>query len=86
MKSGGQPWIPNNRFLKAQGIVDNRDDCLKYMARGNYPQLYNPNDPHFGLSDYEYNHLAAFYDNASPAIDYFMQIGACQFVQDDLPP
>jgi 3-oxosteroid 1-dehydrogenase len=81
MKSGGEPWIPNNRFLKAQGIVDNRDDCLKFMARGNYPQRYNPSDPKYGLSDYEYNHLAALYDNGSQAIDYFMQIGACQFVQ-----
>jgi len=86
MKSGGEPWIPNNRFLKAQGVTDNRDDCLKFMARGNYPQKYNSNDSQFGLTSYEYNHLAAFYDNAAPAIDYFIQIGACQFVQAVNPP
>ena len=35
MKSGGQPWIPNNIFLRNQGTIDNREDCLKFMARGN---------------------------------------------------
>jgi 3-oxosteroid 1-dehydrogenase len=84
MKSGGDPWIPNNRFLRDQGIDDNKDDCLKFMARGCYPQRYNPDDSKYGLSDYEYNHLAAFYDNGYQAIDYFMEIGACQFVQDIL--
>ncbi len=84
MKSGGQPWIPNNRFLREQNIDDDRDDCLKFMARGCYPQRYNPDDAKYGLSDYEYNHLVAFYDNGYKAIDYFMEIGACQFVQDIL--
>ncbi|XUX00704.1 MAG: FAD-binding protein [Dehalogenimonas sp.] len=80
MKSGGQPWIPNNVFLRNLGTVDDRQDCLKFMARGNYPQLYDPTNPHFGLMDQEYNLLEAYYDNGYKAIDYFMNIGACQFV------
>ena len=80
MKSGGQPWIPNNIFLRNQGTDDNREDCLKFMARGCYPQLYNPDDTHFGLPDHEYSLLGAYFDNGYKAIEYFMKIGACQFV------
>jgi 3-oxosteroid 1-dehydrogenase len=81
IKSGGQPWIPNNFALRAQGIEDKKEDCLRFMARGNYPQLYNPEDAHFGLQQQDYDLLAAYYDNGYRAIDYFMQTGACQFVQ-----
>jgi hypothetical protein len=81
IKSGGDPWVPNNFALRAQGIEDKREDCLKFMARGNYPQLYNPEDEYFGLQPPEYDHLAAYYDNGYKAIDFFMQTGACQFIQ-----
>ena len=84
MKSGGEIWIPNNFALKAAGTPDPRTDCLNFMARGNYPWLYNLNDPQFGLPAHEYNNLAAFYDNAAPAVDYMMQIGALNYVQAPL--
>jgi 3-oxosteroid 1-dehydrogenase len=80
-KSGGQPWIPNNFALRAQGVKDEREDCLRFMARGNYPQLYNPSDPLLGLTPHAYEMLGAYYDNAAPAIDFLMKMGACQFVQ-----
>lgn len=78
-KSGGEIWIPNNFALRASGVNDARNDCLKFMARANYSTIYNPNDAHFGLPDHEYNNLAAYYDNASAAIDYMMQIGAIKY-------
>ena len=78
-KSGGEIWIPNNFALRASGVNDARDDCLKFMARANYSTIYNPNDAHFGLPDHEYNNLAAYYDNASAAIDYMMQLGAIKY-------
>jgi succinate dehydrogenase/fumarate reductase flavoprotein subunit len=81
MKSGGQPWIPNNFALRASGIKDLEADCLRFMARGNYPQLYNPEDTRFGLPQHEYDLLEAYYRNASKAIEHFMKIGACQFIQ-----
>lgn len=81
IKSGGLPWIPNNFALRAQGISDHKEDCIKFMARGCYPQLYNPDDKHFGLQAREYDLLSAFYDNGQKAIDFFMEIGACQFIQ-----
>jgi len=83
-KSGGVGWIPNNFALRDQGIQDNKDDCMRFMARYAYPQLYNANDSNFGLPQHEYNLLAAFYDNGYKAIDFFMEIGACQFTQSSL--
>jgi hypothetical protein len=83
-KSGGVGWIPNNFALRDQGIQDNKDDCIRFMARSAYPQLYNANDSNFGLPQHEYNLLAAFYDNGYKAIDFFMEIGACQFTQSSL--
>lgn len=83
-KSGGEIWIPNNFALRAAGKTDARDDCLRFMARGNYSWMYNPGDAHFGLPDHEYNNLAAYYDNAAPAIDYMMQIGAINYTQAPL--
>lgn len=29
--SGGVMWIPNNRFMQAEGIVDSREDALAYL-------------------------------------------------------
>ncbi len=84
MKSGGEIWIPNNFALKKAGTADPKTDCLNFMARGNYPWLYNPNDPQFGLPAHEYNNLAAFYDNAASGIDYMMQIGAINYTQAPL--
>ena len=80
MKSGGEIWIPNNFVLRKAGTPDPKADCLKFMARGNYPHLYNPSDPQLGLPNHEYNNLVAYYDNAAPAIDYMMQIGAIDYV------
>jgi hypothetical protein len=84
MKSGGEIWIPNNFALKASGTADPKADCLKFMARGNYPWLYNPNDAQLGLPAHEYTNLVAFYDNAAPAVDYMMSIGAIKYAQAPL--
>jgi len=85
-KSGGVYWIPNNSFLRASGIQDNKDDCMRFLVRGAYPQWYNPDDPRLGLPQHEYNLLSAFYDNGSKAIDFFAQIGALQSQQSALLP
>jgi hypothetical protein len=68
-KSAGVLWIPDNFTLKAKGIKDRKEDCLKYMARFSYPESYNPADPQLGLSAREFELLEAFYDNASKAAD-----------------
>src|SRR5262245_43569279 len=40
-RSGSGIWIPNNHLMRAKGYTDPKEDCLKYMARTAYPQLYN---------------------------------------------
>lgn len=68
-KSAGVLWIPNNFTLKAKGIEDRRDDCLRYMARFSYPERYDAKDPDLGLNSDEFQLLQAFYDNSSVALE-----------------
>ena len=75
-KSAGVLWIPDNFTLKAKGIEDRKEDCLKYMARFSYPESYNPVDPQLGLSAREFELLEAFYDNASRTVDSLRTRGA----------
>jgi 3-oxosteroid 1-dehydrogenase len=75
-KSGGGYWIPNNSFLRTAGIQDTKEDCMRFLARGNYPVQYNPNDSHLGVPQREYDLLSAFYDNASKAVEHLAQLGA----------
>ena len=77
-RSGGGYWIPNNRFMRARGLQDPKDDAVRYMARYSYPHLYNPNEPHLGLPENEYNLIATYYDKASEACDFLAEIGALQ--------
>ena len=77
-RSEGGYWIPNNRFMRAHGLEDPKDDAVRYMARYSYPQLYDPNDPHLGLPENEYNLVATYYDSASVACDFLAKIGALQ--------
>lgn len=75
-RSGGAYWIPNNSLMRARGFTDPRADALKLMARLAYPTLYDPDQPRLGLPKLQYDLLAAFYDNAAPAIDRLTQLGA----------
>ena len=75
-KSAGVLWIPNNFTLRAKGIDDRKEDCLRYLARFSYPEHYDPSHPNLGLSAHAYSLLEAFYDNSSAAIDRLRQLGA----------
>ena len=78
-KSGGIYWIPHNRLMRAEGLTDPRPDAIRYMARLAYPQLYNPGDVRLGLPRNEFNLIATFYDEASPAVEFLKGAGALQF-------
>ena len=74
-KSGGEFWIPNNFRMRARGIQDSKQDCLRYMARLSYPTLYDAKENRFGIPEYEYGLLEAYYDNASPTVDALRTMG-----------
>lgn len=75
-KSGGIFHIPNNSYMHAAGIKDERDDAIRYYARLAYPTLYNQKDSRFGLSEHQYSLIAAYYDNASAAVNGLELMGA----------
>ena len=72
-------WVPNNEPMRAMGMVDRKEDCLRYMARISRPEVYDPNDPHFGMSDWEYEACSAIYDNASKATELLNAKGALEY-------
>jgi len=78
-KSGGIAWIPNNRFLRDRGVVDEKDACLRYMARHAAPRYYNPDAVYYGLPERDYRRLEALYDNGAKMVDDFERIKALRF-------
>lgn len=78
-KSGGVTWVPNNPIMRARGVEDRKEDCLRYMVRYAYPQQYTPNSPTLGLPEQQYRLLEAFYDNGSPMLEHMDRIGAVRF-------
>ena len=72
-------WVPNNEPMRAMGIKDNKEDCIRYMARISRPEVYDPNHPRFGMSEWEYEACAAIYDNASPATELLAKKGALEY-------
>ena len=75
-KSGGGLWVPNNRVMRDLGVVDDRDTCLRYMAQVAHPDAFDAGAERFGMGEWEWEKLTAYYDNASDAIDALVAAGA----------
>ena len=69
-------WVPNNSAMRALGIADRKEDCLRYMARLARPHRYDPQSPTFGLSPWEHAMCGAIYDSAADAVDLLRDRGA----------
>ena len=82
LRSGGGFWIPNNRFQREKGIVDQRDDAMRYMTRYSFPQLYNPTDERLGLPENEFNLISTYCDTASKMVDFMENLGAIKAMQE----
>lgn len=78
-KSGGVTWIPNNPFLRARGVHDDKLDCLRYLARYAYPREYTPHSPTLGLDPHDYRLLETFYDKGSKMIEHLGKLDAVHF-------
>jgi 3-oxosteroid 1-dehydrogenase len=81
--SSGEYWIPNNAEMKAAGIEDPKEDCLKLMARLSYPTHYNPDSPTLGLTERNYKIFETYYDQAAVAVAELDSIGAMGSVFSD---
>jgi 3-oxosteroid 1-dehydrogenase len=81
-RSGAGFWIPNNRFLRARGLTDPREWCIRYMARYSFTQLYDQEANFYNIPENSYHLMEAMYDNASPAVERLEALGAAQFVGD----
>lgn len=80
-KSAGVLWIPNNFALRARNIDDKKEDCVRFMARFSYPELFNAGQPHLGLGEKRLAMLETFYDNASPTIERLQKMGALEVAE-----
>src|SRR5258705_6908681 len=58
-------WVPNNAAMRKAGIPDSNSHFLKYVARLTQPQYFDPNNPRYGLSEWEFSMCEAIYDSSS---------------------
>jgi hypothetical protein len=72
-------WVPNNEAMKAAGMKDPREDCIRYMARLSRPEVYDAKAPRFGVSEWEYAQFEATYDYASTATELLAKKGALEY-------
>jgi 3-oxosteroid 1-dehydrogenase len=84
-KSGGVLWSPNNSLMRERGLVDDRADALRYLARTAYPTRYNPEHETLGLPTDKHALLETFYDTGSVAIEELISIGALALEAVDYP-
>nr|AMK59266.1 putative flavoprotein [uncultured bacterium UPO47] len=80
LRSGGVHYIPNNRFLRAAGVADPREDFLRLAVRMSYPDRYRPEVERFGAGAAEYALLEAFYDQAAPTVDRLTELGIVDYL------
>lgn len=84
-KSSATIWIPNNRFMRARGVADPREDAIRYMAKSAYPTRYNAAHATLGLSDEKYRLIARYYDTASIALDELLDAGVHDIAETFYP-
>lgn len=74
-KSGAGLWIPNNSLMRELGIREDRDECLRYMVRIAHPDRFDADAERYGATEWEWEKLTAYYENAAGAIDALIAAG-----------
>jgi 3-oxosteroid 1-dehydrogenase len=72
-------WVPNNVAMQKAGIPDSKSHFLKYVARLTQPQFFDPNNPRYGLSEWEYSMCEAIYDSSSVGAELLAEKGALPY-------
>jgi succinate dehydrogenase/fumarate reductase flavoprotein subunit len=85
MKSVGGIWVPNNRFLRAAGIDDRREDALRYMARLSYPESYDASHSTYGAPADGLELIGAYYDHAARVLDGWQEAGVLRLGNEFAP-
>lgn len=80
VKSDGGYWIPNNRLMREKGVKDDKEDAIAFMLRHAYPAAFNPAKPKLGVGASAYDLIAAFYDNAAPAVEALEKAGILKYM------
>jgi succinate dehydrogenase/fumarate reductase flavoprotein subunit len=75
-KAAGGALVPNNRFLREQGVDDPKRDFMRFLARLARPLLYNPDAKDLGIPSWEYDLIEQYYDHAAEAWEYLESVGA----------
>jgi 3-oxosteroid 1-dehydrogenase len=79
-KASGGMMVPNNRYMRANGQYDAKEDFLRFLARVGRPLLYDPDHPQLGLPAWEYDLIELFYDHAVDAFDRLDELGALKTI------
>jgi 3-oxosteroid 1-dehydrogenase len=79
-KASAGMMVPNNRYLRELGKHESKEDFARFLARVGRPLLYDASAPCFGLPQWEYDLIEAWYDNAAAAFDRLDEIGALKTV------
>jgi predicted oxidoreductase len=72
-------WVPNNEPMRKLGMVDKKEDWIRYVARISRPEAYDPEDKRFGMGKADYDICAAIFDNASKATELLAKKGALEY-------
>ena len=75
-KAAGALFVPNNRFMREAGLVDPREDFMRFLARVGRPLLYDPDHPHLGLPRWEYDLIGVYWDSAAQGVERLEALGA----------
>lgn len=69
VKSSGGVLVFNNRFHRANGIVEDRDSTIRLMARTAYPDVYDADADGYGLDPRDLELIETYYDSSSPVFE-----------------
>jgi 3-oxosteroid 1-dehydrogenase len=78
-KSAGGFMVTANDFHREAGIVEDREQTLRLMARTSFPARYDPRAERLGLEPLDYDLLTTFYDRSNEVANALAADGVLTF-------